>query len=764
MSSSPTKTLNNLFRIAALSGVESSVRLHIERGDDVNARDAKGQTPLMIAAGRDKAAICSLLINAGADLSLTDTFGRDALAIAIKAGATTAAALLGEVRLHIAVQTDAQELAGIAHAVENPSAPDLEADPPSGVPPAQRQQELMDWDDGEDCASSFDMCSWAPEPAVLVPEDNASAREAVKSAELTVSTFVPIDSAADWGDVDAYLPSESAPILKAVAEERIAQLQIILLRGLREGSVPAELVVEFAMWPDGELDPDIDYALRMTLNDIGAEVDHRVERKILDADFRVWIDEEVAKDEEATLAAAVEYFESRVADRSSPMRLYLATLRSQERLTGPQEVELGQAMEQALEQAMDALAAWPAGIGHVLDAAAAAARGERSLESVATVEVEEPGPTATHDDEQIQVDSDHPLPDSLENDLEEASALDASHFFAAANRLAMMERADEPRGVLWVATRSELASMGLARVYLLGLADHASGDPHPSSAAFRRAVEVRFRARERLAMANLKLVRSIAARYYHRGMAMDDLIQEGHIGLLKSVEKFDWRRGFKFSTYATWWIRQAITRAIGNDSRIIRVPVHVHEYASKVRVVADAFESAHGRPARLDELCTILEVPSKRLAPVLRALEHTVALDEPYVESQVTADFDATHSPPDPSEAVEAAELRMVLDKMLAGLGKRPAQILRMRFGFDGVPAMTLDEIGQSMDVTRERIRQIEAKAMRKLKNPARASDLRAWFPKEKKEESSEIESDVGDGDSDFFEPPSLGTPKGSLT
>ena len=230
---------------------------------------------------------------------------------------------------------------------------------------------------------------WAPEAAVLVPEDDIIARDATKSAQLAVNAFEPIDRAADWGEVDAYLPSASAPVLEDVAEERLSRLRTILLRGLREGSAPAELVAEFALWPDGDPDPDIEHVLRMTLNDLGAEVDERVERQVADADFRVWTDEGATPDEEASLAAAVDYFEDRAADRASPMRLYLAALRSQERLTAAQEVELGQAMEAALEQAMDALASWPAGIEHVLEAAAAASLGQRPLESVAMAEADE---------------------------------------------------------------------------------------------------------------------------------------------------------------------------------------------------------------------------------------------------------------------------------------------------------------------------------------------------------------------------------------
>lgn len=750
------KPLNSLFRIAALSGVESSVRLHIERGDDVNARDAKGHTPLMIAAGRDKAAICALLLEAEADQSLTDPLGRDALAIAIEARATSAVALLSEVRLRIATNPDAApEAAAKAESAESAGVPHLAADPQPSQPPVEQQEgKLGDWDDGQDSVSGFDLSSWAPEATVQVPQDDANARESSRSLQLAVSAFVPVDHAADWADLNPYLPAASAPIIKAIAEERLVHLQRILLRGLREGSVPAELVSGFALLPDGEAAPDIDQALRMTLNDLGAEVDERVERKAADVDFRVNTDEEPTLDEEAPLAAAVEYFEIRAADRSSPMRLYQAAMQSQERLTGAQEVELGQAMEEALEQAMDALAAWPAGIDQVLEAAAAALRGERPLESVAMAEIDEQDPSGMNGNEQqIPVYQSKPLLDSAEDDLDEAPALDTSQFFASAKKLMTIVRAEEPPGELWKATRSELTSMRLARPFLLGLAEHATGDSHPSAVAFRRAVETRLQTRERLALANLKLVRSIAARYYHRGMAMDDLIQEGNIGLLKSVEKFDWRRGFKFSTYATWWIRQAITRAVGNDSRLIRVPIHVHEHAMRVWPIADAFESAHGRPARLDELCAILEMPPKRLAPVLRALEPTVSLDEHCVESLVAADFDATHSPTEPSEAMEAAELLAVLNKMLADLGKRPAQILRMRFGFDGVAPMTLDEIGQCMDVTRERIRQIEAKALRQMKHPARNLELRAWFPKEEKEMPHTLGADEKGG-SDLVKPP----------
>ncbi len=268
------------------------------------------------------------------------------------------------------------------------------------------------------------------------------------------------------------------------------------------------------------------------------------------------------------------------------------------------------------------------------------------------------------------------------------------------------------------------------KVYLKEIGRVPLLTPEEETALAMRIIEGDSYAKKRLSEANLRLVVSIAKRYVGRGMQFLDLIQEGNLGLIKAVEKFDYTKGFKFSTYATWWIRQAITRAIADQARTIRIPVHMVETINKVKKVSSQLLHKNGHEPTAEEIADELAMPVDKVREIMRVAQEPVSLETPIGEEEDShlGDFIPDDDAPAPADAASHTLLKEQLDEVLASLTEREAKVLRLRFGLEDGRPRTLEEVGKEFDVTRERIRQIEAKALRKLRHPSRSKKLKDFL------------------------------------
>ncbi|WKB50754.1 sigma-70 family RNA polymerase sigma factor [Eleftheria terrae] len=764
--------LNRLFRTAIVTGVESAVRLHIERGDDLNARDDKGLTALMIAASHDRAGICELLLQAGADPTARDPAGNDALFHAKRLGAQRAAERIaaavsvtgaGATAVACPQEDSHPPASGVTLPIFRPASPLPEFGPsagqsgeqrasialsnsaPAGAPsggnhgvtpvpsPGDNQrQDVMDLDeltDGFGSGLPAALDAWEAEEDRPAPVDDRSVAEAAAAIQASISLHAPVDSSAAWDDIEVILPHLAAPLPSAEGAKGVAELRRLVLRAVREGSVPLAAVEDLSLDPEQDKDAAGKVLLRIVLNDLGAEIDDRVEYRSPFDNFEVFVDPDETSEEEAAVSDALAFLDDLRSNRNDPVRLYMRDLHRKRLVTAEEEIALAQAMERGVDEALDALSAWPAGLQHLVVAADSVRRGARPMSWITAEAGDDVPPEEDAGDAAGIEDVGRPRSSQEGNgsddepgvELEDRSA-DPVGFLRRIADLANMCGA----AALPIEIRRTLAELRITRQFLLDLCAAASEDRTASASRFSSAVRAYRDARDRLTDANLKLVLTVARRYHGLGVPMEDLLQEGNIGLLKAVDKFDWRRGLKFSTMAIWWIRQQVSRSVADKSLLIRLPVHMFDTARRILREDEDFERETGRRAPVKWLAERLSLPIAKIGPALRATSEPLpveALDlEPGIENRCNAD---------PFEHVAALHLRRTLDVQLRGLGAKQEQVLRMRFGFGLDDALTLEEVGEKYQVTRERIRQIEAAALRDLRHPHRSGSLAAWLGKD---------------------------------
>ena len=313
------------------------------------------------------------------------------------------------------------------------------------------------------------------------------------------------------------------------------------------------------------------------------------------------------------------------------------------------------------------------------------------------------------------------------NGIEVTSYINPAEFDDIDTEVEQMENSEEMEKVL---SQEGLAIDDPVRMYLKEIGKVPLLDADRELLLAQKMSEGDARAKQELVEANLRLVVSIAKRYVGKGMFFLDLIQEGNLGLMKAVEKFDYTKGYKFSTYATWWIRQAITRAIADQARTIRIPVHMVETIHKVSRVSRQLLQERGHEASAEEIAEVIGMSPEKVREIMKIAQDPVSLETPIGEEEDShlGDFIEDSDSPAPADAASYALLREQLSEVLHTLTPREEHVLKLRFGLDDGRTRTLEEVGKEFNITRERIRQIEAKALRKLRHPSRSKRLRDYL------------------------------------
>lgn len=670
---SPVRKLNPLLRLAAIAGVETAIKLHIRRGDDLDATDSSGATPLMLAAGRRRKGVVRLLLDAEANPMLFDQSGMNALDHALKSGCSETIAILTEA---VARLTAAEPIAEpIFEKFESERKVELEAVPPMvETLDAEASPVVLDEEPLEDlCADD-----WEAEEDVSAPDGDETVAEVARQVHEAIGRHKVVDSDEDWADVDLHLPVRATPFVR---NEGGGAVRDLLLAAMREGMVSEAWLIDVCLNADGSRNEEAERVLAFVAGELGASV---VEWTGSD---EVPFLSDASMEEDRLLAEAIEFAEDLASGRNDPFRFFSKGIPG-DLLDAEEEIALGRTMEEAGREALYALASWPEGLSAVFDAADLVASGEADAESFTA------GPEPSSDEEPVS------RPNSTEEN-EDA-------FFVNAVALVKACRGDTRR----VADALEAAR--LTRGFLMKLADEAGADR-----AGRNFVEVLARqtkARERMILCNLRLALSIAKKFLWSGIPFDDLVQEANIGLMKAVERYDWRRGFRFSTYATWWIRQQVSRSIADVCRVVRAPVHIQDTARKVLRERELAEAHLGRPETELETARRIGMTLAKTRMLLAMFEDVVSLDEVDPESGLSrAESLIDERGLDPESSAERASLRRTLLGMLEKFDKRERNLIILRFGLMGGEPMTLEEVGRYFGVTRERVRQIESKLMRRL-------------------------------------------------
>lgn len=774
-------SLNRLLRMAAVNGAESAIRIHIARGDDLNARDHNGFTPLMLSAWKNRAGACQLLIDAGADPTLVGPHDQDAFNIAKSANSLDAALIihgaLGATAAHPIAHVGGEPVLGPIDYVAAPAPQvdsiqfkaqalafqsgecDLPVDGPvqeqdgsydiedshskvlaiwtAPAPPAELDELGGQRDAPADLFShgdllDFDRLQWDGEAELPPPKNDPTLSTAAAALHKQIAGHSPIDTSSDWDDFDFALPNASAPFLSSEDAEARARLRLMYLRAIREGSVPMQLVMGIAASTFQCQDGGAVQLLVASINHLGAEVDERYEYANESEDYTVHVNPDESPEEDALVSDAIAQIVAIDADKNAPLRLYMKEAQRGRLIDAAEEVLFAKAMEKGVDAAIDALAGWPLGIKRILEGAQAVRLGSRPLSWIHSHHLDE-------GKDQSVLESDEAVPsagsghevrgvNNLDHDDSNSVANRASEpFFVAVDRLASLPLGRIQSDSQWRVAREVITSLSLSRGFLLALMESAKGDAAEAAGLFACSIHSYQNARTGLTNANLKLVYFVAKKYLYSGLPLDDLIQEGNLGLLKAVDKYDWRRGFKFSTYATWWIRQSVSRFVADFSRTIRIPVHFHESVQQFRRDFEAQQDVIGQLPSAEHMSNVLGLPKRKIEILMCADLEPVPIDDLTIDHLIAIDRQAEYSTLDPFDECYVKQMCIAVQRVVSALSKRDAQIIRMRYGLDSTDSLSLEEIGGRFQVTRERIRQIEVEAIKQLRRLIKSEVLPIW-------------------------------------
>lgn len=569
-----------------------------------------------------------------------------------------------------------------------------------------------------------DTTAWEEDIESPVPrnDDNVVARATALNEDL--SRHVPIDTAEDWSDVDLILPIIPTGRLWSNLDDAVkAQLRRFFQDGILHRQVSRRyLDAVVPLDETDEPDREFQHRLYVTLGDLNVFIDDGVYAEHLPVDLEDAQEPDLA----ARTEQAITFLEDLSSASTDPLQAYLKDIGKPDLLSREDEAVLCGDIEHGIDDLITAIAHSSAAITHIIDTGAAIARGDLAGE-VMLAPRQSPRAVGIDDEDGIAEDNtttNEPAADDLAR---RCSAIrQHQERYVALQILPTKQKYCVLSDRALDSLRDELRALPFSWEFLAALCKVVTNceERNRLESAFAKAIT----ARERMITANLRLVMSIARRYAHHGLALTDLIQEGNIGLLKAVERFDYQRGLKFSTYGTWWIRQAITRAIADQGRTIRLPVHVTESLSKLLRTEQQLRQELGREPTPEDLAAAHAItPRKvihlqRIAQVPYPLE--TIIDEASGETIAEGIPDRSITPLD--KAIDES-LRNGIAELLATLSPQQAQIITLRYGLTDGTEHTLEEIGQRFHVTRERIRQIEEKTLLKLQHPARNQHLKPY-------------------------------------
>lgn len=624
MSATP---LNKLFKIAVLAGVVEAVSFHINRGDDLNARDQNGYTPLMLAASRNRADICERLIGAGADPTLHDSLGRDALAIAKELKCPDSSEILEQAMLRTQQEIDELDVESLWEAAEEPALP-------------------------------------------LV--DKALFLQA-SIIQTHISGHLPVDLAPEWADVKVVLPTNVSALSALTDLVNSVDVQHAFYAAYLNSCITSTQFETANQTISKWLGIDSTSALETLFLELNVVIEEYPAAALIpydvvhgDAGFREYMSE------------AVEYLEELLYPEFDSHRLYLKECYAGNLLLSADERELGEAMQVSFSHALAVLSEWPEGILQV-----------------------------------IQKVSD---PDWLSEYKAEASSEslgdeDAKQVISAGTDLIF-------NGMSKETLRDSLSRLPVESI--TSLVSNESLAFCASYSEFSNSIKKYINARSRLVESNLRLVNHSVKKFMNNGLALEDLIQEGNMGLIKAAERYDWEKGFKFSTYAVWWIRQSVYRAIANHSRVVRFPVHLHGPLVNVNRELQFLAKFSSLPPSTSLLAERLGYTVEKINRLLQLTQEVIEWDES--DQPIFCEGNGDTEPEKVACQVNRAQ---VIDTLLSRMDNRLANVLRLRFGFNEEDPLTLEEIGNVHGLTRERVRQLESKALDYLRGRARSIVLR---------------------------------------
>jgi len=692
--------MDPLFKLAVRAGQCSVVRYHISRGVDLNAKDRDGRTALMLAAARCRVEVCEILIEAGADQGVRDNSGKSALDLAREAGCTKTEALFSEA-----------------------------APVPVWEFPTVSQVESLDLEEEDE----WDTSAWEAIEDHGLPAVDESVASLARSIQESLGKHQPVNTYDAFEDVDLALPDLSVwQPWRELDDAGRETVRVIVLSALRDGAVSAGLLDQLF-----DRYPDMDEAMRGRFEFALAEYGLHQDGLLIGDGSSAWIDREGDPWYMAADARPVEEILGFVADLCSltgdPSNGFFKEIGPRTFLTGPEEIALAKQIDAGMSAALEVLAGYPVAIDEVLKACAGLQDG--SLRGSDYLDIDESS-EATAEQEDL---SDESMSELRER---EAGRPRFGALGPIADELSLLRsrlaRLGNRPHLLWNRTEhSEIVKkvhdgfirLGMRWEFLLRLGEVTNCSMTAEALeGFNAAIDDALGARQKLTVSNLRLVASIAGKYRGHGLELLDLIQEGNIGLMKAADRFDCRRGFRFSTYATWWIRQSITRAMADQSRTIRIPVHMNETLARFSRASRELETELGRNPTSQEISQRMGIRVEKvesiqimsLAPL--SLDALIDLDGEFIVGDPIVD----HAPRSPELAEIESSIREETAKILKTLSPKEEKVIRLRFGVRCEREHTLEEIGREFGVTRERIRQIKAKALLLLRAPERARRLRA--------------------------------------